>query len=139
MKTRSAAVQETRRIAIGTAIMCAVTLLVFLVIGRMTWQVALGALIGYAAAVGNFFVMAMDVQRLMDNIDPNAEDAVKQAKSKMRRSYNLRMLVMVLALAAAILLLKVSWITALLPLTFPSIIIKVWQIVKNKKTKGSEF
>jgi len=138
MKPQKAVVQETRRIAVGTAILCAVMLLVFLVIGRMTWPVALGALIGYGLAVGNFFVMAMDVQRLMENIDPNEESAVKTAKAKMRLSYNRRMIVMILLLAAAILWLKVRWITAMLPLAFPRVVIKAWQLVQNRKTKGSE-
>ena len=95
MKPQKAVIQETRRIAVGTAILCAAMLLVFLVIGKMTGLVALGALIGYALAVGNFFVMVMDVQRLTEGIDPSAENAVKTAKAKMRLSYNRRMLAMV--------------------------------------------
>ena len=138
LKLQMAVVQETRRIAVGTAILCAVMLLVFLLIGRMTWQVALGALVGYAAAVGNFFVMALDVQRLMDGIDPNEDGAVKRAKATMRLSYNRRMIVMVLLLGAAIYFLQASWITTLLPLTFPRIVIKTWQFIQNRKSKGSE-
>ena len=138
MKPQKAVVQESRRIALGGAILCAVMLLVFLVIGRMTWHVALGALVGWALATGNFFLMAMDVQRLMDSVDPNEEDAAKRAKVKMRFSYNRRMIVLVLLLAAAILWLDVSWITAVLPLLFPSVVIKAWQFWQNRKTKGSE-
>ena len=139
MKPQSAAFQETRHIAIGTALLCAAMLLVFLVIGRMTWQVALGALIGYILAVGNFFVMALDVQRLMDGIDPGEDGAVKRAKAKMRLSYNRRMLALVLLLAAAILWLGVNWITAVAPLLFPPLIIKARQLIQNRKTKGSEL
>ncbi len=139
MKPQKAVVQETRRIAVGTAILCAAMLAVFLVLGRMSWQVALGALIGYALAVGNFFVMAMDVQRLMDGVDPGEDGAVKKAKAKMRLSYNRRMLAIVLLLAAAILWLGVNWITAVAPLVFPSLVIKARQLFQNRKSKGSEF
>ena len=139
MKPQKAVIQETRRIAVGTAILCAAMLLVFLVIGKMTGLVALGALIGYALAVGNFFVMAMDVQRLTEGIDPSAENAVKTAKAKMRLSYNRRMLAMVLLLGLAIYFLNVNWIAAVMPLIFPPTVIKAWQLIQNRKTKGSEF
>ena len=138
MKPQKAVIQETRRIAIGTAILCALMLIVFLAIGQMTWLVALGALIGYAVAVGNFFFMAMDVQRVTQDYDPEDENAVKQAKAKMRHSYNRRMLVMVLALGASIYFLRVNWIAALLPQLFPRFVIQAWQLIQNRKTKGSE-
>ena len=139
MKPENAAFQETRRIAIGTAILCAAMLIVFLVIGQMNWQTALGGLIGWALAVGNFFVMALDVQRLMDAIDPQDEGAVKRAKAKMRLSYNRRMIALVLLLAGAIMGLGVNWIAAILPLLFPPLIIKARQLFQNRKAKGSEL
>ena len=139
MKPQKAVVQETRHIAVGETILCAVMLLVFLAVGKLTWQVALGALIGWLLATGNFFFMAMGIQRLMDSVDPNEEDAAKRAKLKMRFSYNRRMLVMVLLLAASILWLKVNWIAAVVPLIFPSLIIKAMQFWQNRKSKGSEL
>ncbi len=138
MKLQKAVVQETRRIAVGTAVLCAAMLIVFLLLGKMTGLVALGALIGYAVAVGNFFVMAVDVQRVTENFDPNDEAEVKRAKAKMRMSYNRRMLVMVVALGASIWFLKVDWIAAMLPQLFPRFVIQTWQLIKNRKTKGSE-
>ena len=138
MKPQKAVVQETRRIAIGTAILTAVMLAVFLAVGKMSGLVLLGALIGYVLAVGNFFIMAMDVQRLTDALDPNDEGAVKTAKAKMRLSYNRRMLAMVLLLGASIYFLNVNWIAAAAPLVFPSIVIKGWQIIMNRKSEGSE-
>ena len=138
MKPQKAVVQETRRIAIGTAILVALMLRAFLAAGKMNGLVLLGALIGYALAVGNFFVMAMDVQRLTDSIDAADESAVKTAKAKMRLSYNRRMLAMVLLLGASIYFLNVNWIAAAAPLVFPPIVIKAWQFIKNRKSKGSE-
>ena len=138
MKPQKAVVQETRRIAIGTAVLCAAMLVVFLLLGKMTWPVALGALIGYAVAVGNFFAMAMDVQRVTENFDPNDEADLKRAKAKMRMSYNRRMLVMVLALGASIWFLKVNWIAVMLPQLFPRFVIQAWQLIQNRKAKGSE-
>ena len=138
MKPQEAVIRETRRVAIGTAILSAVMLLVFFAVGKMTGLVALGALIGYALAVGNFFIMAMDVQRLTDALDPNDESAAKTAKAKMRLSYNRRMLAMVLLLGLSIYFLNVNWIAAVLPLVFPSTVIKARQLIENRKSKGSE-
>ncbi len=138
MKPQKAVVQETRRIAAGTAILCAVMLAVFLVLGRMGWPVALGALIGYALAVGNFFLMAMGVQRVVDGVAPDDPSAVKAAKAKMRASYNVRMIAMVLILGAAIGWLGVNWISAIMPVLFPPLVIKARQLIENRKTKGSE-
>ena len=138
MKPQKAVVQESRRIAIGVAILCAAMLVVFLLLGKMTWLVALGALIGYAVAVGNFFFMAMDVQRVTENFDPNDEADLKRAKAKMRASYNRRMLALVVILGASIWFLKADWIAALLPQLFPRFVIQAWQLIKNRKAKGSE-
>ena len=74
MKPQKAVIQETRRIAIGTAILCALMLIVFLAIGQMTWLVALGALIGYAVAVGNAVPQVKAVAH--EVIAPNTQHSV---------------------------------------------------------------
>ena len=141
MKLSEPVRRETRRIAIGTGILCCVMLAVFLIIGKMSWPVALGAVVGYVLAVGNFFIMAMDVQRVVDSASGSPDDE-KRAKARMRLSYNKRMLGIVAILLLTILLAKVSWITAIMPLIFPQLVIKGGQILSSiRKTptdKGSE-
>ena len=133
MKLSPSVVRESRRIALGVGVMCAVMLLVFLVIGKMTWPVIAGAATGYALAVGNFFVMALNVQKLLDSVTSGDEGAEKTIKAKMRLSYNYRMLFVVAALLVAIFVFNVNWITALMPLLFPQIVIKAYQIVTARR------
>ena len=138
MKLSESVVTESRHIAVGVGILCAAMLAVFLILGKMTWDVALGAVIGYALAVGNFFLMAVDVQRTLDSVSPNEEGAAKLARAKMRFSYNRRMAVILVALIVSIFVIKVSWISVMVPLICPRIVIKATQFIKRRKVKGSE-
>ena len=63
MKVQPAVRQETARIAAGTAVLTVIMVAVFLILGRFDWTVITGALLGYLAAVGNFFLMALTVQK----------------------------------------------------------------------------
>ena len=89
MKPQQAVVQETKHIALGTAVLCAIMLLIFLVLGKFHWTVLTGALLGFTVAVGNFFVLGLSVQKAAAKPD--------KAKQIMQLSYSMRMLVMALA------------------------------------------
>ena len=58
MRVQPAVKKETLHIAAGTGLMTAVMLLVFLLLGRLTLPVVLGALLGACFAVLNFFCWA---------------------------------------------------------------------------------
>ncbi len=55
MKIEPAVKAETKKIAIGTAILSVLMIAVFLILRRFDWTVLTGALLGYCATVGNFF------------------------------------------------------------------------------------
>ena len=133
--TEHAALKETARVALGCAVMTVIMLIVCLLVGHGGGPVFLGALIGYAAAVGNFFLMAYTVERLVDKADPNDENAAAGIKARTRMTYNYRLLMIFVVEAVAIGLLKADWITALMPLLFPQIVIRVWQLIKLRKSQ----
>ena len=59
MKIEPAVQAETKKIALGTAILTVLMIAVFLVLRQFDWRVLTGAALGYLATVGNFFAMAM--------------------------------------------------------------------------------
>ena len=134
--TGHAALKETGRVALGCAAMTAVMLLVCLALGHMNGLVLLGALVGYVTAVGNFFLMAWYVERLVNRADPNDENAAAGIRARTRMTYNYRLLLVFAVEAVAIGLLKADWITALMPLLFPQIVIRVYTLILNKKKSG---
>lgn len=108
--------KETLFIAAFTLIFSAVMELVFLLLGYWSYKVALGNLLGFTAAVLNFFLMGYTVQQavLLDE---------EGAKKKIRMSQSLRMLMLVGFAAAGCIFKCFNPIAVLLPLLFPRIAI----------------
>ena len=108
--------KETLYIAAFTLIFSAVMELVFLLLGYWSYKVALGNLLGFTAAVLNFFLMGYTVQEavLLD------EDG---ARKKIRLSQSQRMLMLVGFAAVGCIFKCFNPIAVLLPLLFPRIAI----------------
>ena len=108
--------KETLFIAAFTLIFSVVMELVFLLLGYWSYKVALGNLLGFTAAVLNFFLMGYTVQQavLLDE---------EGAKKKIRLSQSLRMLMLVGFAAVGCIFKCFNPIAALLPLLFPRIAI----------------
>ena len=135
MKIEPAVQAETKKIAVGTAILTVLMIAVFLVLRQFDWRVLTGAVLGYLATVGNFFAMAMTVQGVTNSMPvlPRQEqeeteetdekknaplsDEAKQAGKKMQASFVLRMLLIgaIAAIAVTQTQLFNPW-AALLPL-----------------------
>ena len=146
---------ETRKIAVGVLALSVLMVAVFLILRRFDYTVLLGALLGSAAAIGNFFLMALSVQRAADSMprlpaqepeDPEAEEEdaserplseeAKRAGNRVRVSYALRLL-----LLAAIALLAVKLpcfhpVAALLPLLFPRIVIALMALLQKRQKEA---
>ncbi len=142
MKIEPAVQAETKKIAVGTAILTVLMIAVFLVLRQFDWRVLTGAVLGYLATVGNFFAMAMTVQGVTNSMPvlPRQEqdeteetdekknaplsDEAKQAGKKMQASFVLRMLLIGAIAAVAVTQTQLfnPW-AALLPLLFPNILI----------------
>ncbi len=159
MKIDPAVRKQTARVAAGTGILTVLMIAVFLILGKFDYTVLLGALLGWATAVGNFFLMALTVQHLTDSMPalPKEEEApedadadadekekenakkplsteARQAGRKMEISFVLRLLMIG---AVALVALKTPvfnpW-AALIPLLFPNIVIA---LLRNSIGKGA--
>ena len=79
--------KETGYIALWTLVFSILMQAVFLVMRYWDYTVLLGNLLGYAAAVGNFFLMGLSLQKSLSK-DP------KDAKSYMQVSHSLRLILL---------------------------------------------
>lgn len=114
------------------------TVIVFWAVGQFSLAVIWGILTGALSAIGNFFMMAMNVQSVTHDLDPADSEAMKQAKLKMKASYSKRMCLIAVIFVVSVKVIGSNWIAAILPLFFPRVTIYVMQIVAKLKPKGSE-
>ncbi len=149
MKIEPAVKAETKKIAIGTGILTVLMIAVFLILRRFDWTVLTGALLGYCATVGNFFLMALTVQHVTGSMpvlpkqetdetedteeekkDQSLSDEAKQAGKRMQASFLLRMLMIGAVAAIAVTQKQIfnPW-AALVPLLFPNILITVRRLI----------
>ncbi len=115
--------KETKRIAIGVLILTALMVAIFAVCGHFDSTVLLGALLGCAYAIVNFFLMAYTIQR-------GTETTHTKAKARVQVSYTLRMLLMLAVGIAGVALPCFHWLAVLLPFVFPRLSIYLMQLLK---------
>lgn len=145
--------QETLKIAVGTAILSALMLIVFALIGKFDYTVFWGTLLGAAFAVGNFFVLGLSVQKAAaqmhgvqaeESEQMEADDADKHplspqaqaARKKMQISYTGRMLLMVGIAVLALTLPCFNAVAAMIAMFFPRVLIFIQGIAMNHKKEG---
>jgi len=146
-KPDKAVLDQTARVALGVAALVAVMLIVYALIGRLKPPVVFGALYAGALGVVNFFVMGMMVQDVADRMaerqrsEAEIADLSLQMQNRMRLSYNVRMIALFALLVLGIAVFHFDPLASILAALFPSIVIRVLQIVEAKKapeTKGSD-
>ena len=116
-KTDSVVLRETLFIALGSALLCVLMNAVFLVIGKWDLKVLFGTLLGYAASVGNFFLMGLSVQGSVGKEE-------KEIKTRMRLSLIFReILLFGVALVAYFLKDVFNIIPLVITYVFPRIVI----------------
>ena len=127
---------ETKKVAISTILGIVLLWIVFwglhLVIPEkvpLDYSVFLGALAGGFVAVLNFFLMGLTVQKVVAAKDEES------ARMQMKASYSRRMMMQMLWVIAAIVAPCFHFMAGIVPLLFPSIGIKIWGIMNNKKQK----
>lgn len=127
MKLQSAVKKETVAVAAGTGIGCLALLALFLILYvifpessvKFDYRVVLGVLVGGAVAVGNFFLMAVTVQNVV-NVT-NRDDALRM----MRISYRNRMLMRGIWIIIAIVAPCFNYAAGIIPLFIPGFVIKL--------------
>ena len=146
-KPDNAVLTQTAHVALGVLALVAVMLAVYAVIGRLTPPVIFGALYSGALGVANFYVMGMMVQSVADRMAERerSEDEIAalslQMQNRMRLSYNMRMIALFALLVLGIAVFHFDALASILAALFPSIVIRVLQIVEAKRApeiKGSD-
>ena len=120
--------------ALGSVILSAVMVIVFFLLHRifpdkvpMDLPVVIGAIGGCAVAVGNFFLMAVTVQKVagIENYD--------QAYRSMQVSYRYRTFLQLIWCVLCMVLGFINPVAGMLPLLWPSLLIKGRGILNGVK------
>ena len=155
MKIQPAVKTETTRIAIGTSILGVLMLAVFLLIGKFDITVLLGAILGCAAAIGNFFLLALSVQKAAEKMNgvrlPSYEEAeaqmteddeelpvpdapeIQQAKKAMQTSYTFRLFILAIVGILGLTLPCFHAVATVVPFLFPRIVIFIYGLINKKE------
>jgi len=152
MKIQPTVREETLRVAKGTCILSVVMLLVFALLKQFDYTVLLGALLGTCAAILNFFLLGLSVQKAADMMkgvefppepEPDEEDGetpaaptppeVVQAKQRMQMSYTGRMIMMAAVGILGLTLPCFHAVATVIPLLFPRLMIHLWNIRNKQK------
>ena len=160
MKVQPAVRQESIKILIGCSVLSILMVMVFCLLGQFDYTVILGAIWGTLAASGNFFLMALSVQRAAETMngvsmpsyeekdaqeaqndqhkEKNANDIsaevpeIRQAKRRMQASYTGRMILLGAAAILAIVLPFLHSVAALVPLMFPQLVVMANKLIIQK-------
>ena len=136
--------QQTARVALGVAALVAVMLAVYAIIGRLSLSVALGGIYSGCLGVANFFIMGMMVQSVTERMaekertEQEIADMSIQMQNRMKISYNMRMIGLFGLLVLGIAVFRFDALATILPSVFPSIVIRVLQIMEARKAPVSE-
>ena len=104
-KIDSTVIKETKYIALWVFILSVLMQAVFLVIGRWDYTVLLGNLLGAVAAVLNFFLMGITVQRALGREE-------KEARALMKTSQIYRSLMVLVIVVIGVALFNI-WATVI--------------------------
>ena len=126
MKIQKTILRETGLIALGLTLCGVIEIAVFVLLGKYDLSVLLGTLVGTVFSLLNFFLMGLSVQKAM-NTDT---DQVKLFK----RSYTLRMLLLIAVLTAAYFLPFLHLIAACVPFLVVKPVIYIVKRIESKKT-----
>ena len=134
MKLQKVVKEETIFVALGSLILSVLMVCIFFGLNRvfpeqvpMGLPVILGAAGGCAVAVGNFFLMALTVQKVagIENYD--------QAYRSMQVSYRYRTFLQLIWCVLCMVLKFINPVAGILPLLWPSLLIKGKGIISGVK------
>ena len=134
MKLQKAVKEETIFVALGSLVLSVLMVCAFFGLNRvfpeqvpMGMPVILGAAGGCAVAVGNFFLMALTVQKVagIENYD--------QAYRSMQVSYRYRTFLQLIWCVLCMVLKFINPVAGILPLLWPSLLIKGRGIISGVK------
>ena len=110
--------KETTYIFAITVILSVLMQSVFLIVGKWDYTVLLGNLLGIIAAVGNFFVMGINIQSALGREE-------KEAKNLIKLSQTLRMLALFVIAMIGYLVPVFNIVAVIIPYLFPRIAVSL--------------
>ena len=116
--------KESLYILTSTLILSLLMQSVFLLVGAWDYKVLLGNILGIVAAVGNFLLMGITVQSAL-------EKEQKEAKSLMKLSQTLRLLLPFVVALVGYLAPIFSTVAVVIPFLFPRLAITVRPFIKK--------
>ena len=122
--------RETKYIAFFCTILSVLMQAVFVLLKRWDYTVILGNLLSLAAAVLNFLIMGITVQK---SLELDSADAKKLIKS----SQGLRSVAHFAVLAAGVIAPIFNTVAVIIPVFFPRIAVALRPLIKDKQ-KGSD-
>ena len=118
--------KETKYISLWVGILSVLMQAVFLVLGKWDVTVLLGNLLGGAAAIANFFLMGLGVQKAVQKEE-------KDAKATLRLSQSYRFLLLILVAVFGIVLEVFHSVAVILPFFFPRIAVGIRPFLDKNK------
>lgn len=129
MNSKKLALLETRTVAIGEVLVCAITAGVFVLLGKYDTTVLLGCIAGAVLATANFFLMALGTGLAADKAQ---QQDVKGGQALIHFSYLGRMLGLFLVLVICAKSGLCHPLALVVPLVFVRPILSVGEIFKKK-------
>ena len=131
MKLEPEVIRENRNMALGCACCSAAMAIGFLIARRFDFSVALGILVGFLLAVGNFYFMSLGITKALATGDETA------AKARMRSSYIARTIVMLAVMALSLAVDWMHWLPVLASVFYPRIVLtarSLWTWYRHKRS-----
>jgi hypothetical protein len=126
--------KETGYIAVWVVLLSLVMEAVFLLIRKWDLSVLFGNAGGAAAAVGNFFLMALIATRAVDRAVKNGKP--EEAAARVKATTMIRLLGCVLLCVIFIAVFKTNVYATLIPMLFPQVGVMFWsRLNKNRETE----
>lgn len=117
--------KEVVKMAIGVFLLSLVMLGIFALLGYFSYRAVLGALLGWAGCVLNYFFLAVCVEKAADKGE-------KGAKAYIGGTYTLRMLFIAAVIIVAIKMpLYFNYVATIIPFLFPRFVIMAFNLFKK--------
>ena len=131
IKPQKAVIDNTKYIAVVTAILSILMQAVFLILKKWDYTVLTGNVLGAAAAVFNFFVMAMFVQSAV-------EKEPKDAKNTLRFSQTIRYMFLIIVAVIGITVPVFNGIATVIPFLFAQFAVTLYPIFYRKQEEDDK-
>jgi len=126
IKVSSTVKNETLYIAYFSLILSVIMQSVFVFLNKWTYTVLLGNLLSFGAAILNFFIMGITVQKAVTL-------EVSDAKKLMKSSQNLRKAGLFVLVVIGVIAPLFNTVAVIVPLFFPRIAVSFRPLIKDKK------